>query len=203
MAGMVHARDVEIAEELRDGELPADYTSARKAWDERLNAAVTERHRARGCVMPDINDLEARGMNLTMFYGFPNTFVLPMYSSATAYRFRPLGPEETLMELWSLTRFAEGEEPETPPIPEWWAPDDHRWPPIPTQDFSNIPRQQLGLHNRSFEFMRLSARDEGHISNFHRVIDGYLAGVPYDRLAGALPALNVYPLEAPVAEFRF
>ena len=28
-----------------------------------------------------------------------------------SYRFRPLGPEETLMEIWSLARFPEGEEP--------------------------------------------------------------------------------------------
>ena len=33
--------------------------------------------------------------------------------------------------------------------------------------------------------MRLSERNEGHISNYHRVIDGFLAGCPYDKL---LPA---------------
>jgi hypothetical protein len=47
-----------------------------------------------------------------MGYCFPHYFVLPMYSSASSYRFRPLGPEETLMEIWSLTRFPEGDEPE-------------------------------------------------------------------------------------------
>mgnify|MGYP003341231845 CR=1 FL=1 len=35
---------------------------------------------------------------------------------------------------------------------------------------------QQGLHLKSFEFMRLSPEVEGLISNFHQVLDGYLAG---------------------------
>ena len=62
-----------------------------------------------------------------------------------------------------------------------------RWPPIPAQDFSNLPRQQQGLHAKGFEYMRLSERAEGHISNFERTIDGFLAGLPYEQL---LPALQ-------------
>jgi hypothetical protein len=135
-----------------------------------------------------------------MGYCFPHFFVLPMYSSASSYRFRPLGPEETLMEIWSLTRFPEGEEPETPPVPEVWEFDDPRWPPIPAQDFSNLPRQQKGLHAKSFEYMRLAERNEGHISNCQRVIDGFLAGLSYDRLLPALGKVNVNPLEMPVVE---
>ena len=68
--------------------------------------------------IPDLNELEARGLNEPMGYCFPHYFVLPMYSSASSYRFRPLGPEETLMEIWSLTRFPEGDEPDTPAPPE-------------------------------------------------------------------------------------
>src|ERR1700723_316726 len=105
-----------------------------------------------------------------------------MYSSASAYRFRPLGPEETLMEIWSLTRYPDGGEPPVPPPPEVWAHDDPRVPPIPTQDFSNLPRQQRGLHNKGFEFMRLSQGMEGGIANFERTLDGYLAGLPDDEL---------------------
>ena len=54
--------------------------------------------------------LDEQGLNEPMGYCFPHYFVLPMYSSAASYRFRPLGPEETLMEIWSLTRPVEGEE---------------------------------------------------------------------------------------------
>jgi Rieske 2Fe-2S family protein len=76
-------------------------------------------------------------------------------------------------------------------------------PPIPTQDFSNLPRQQRGLHSCSFEFMRLSEQIEGHIANFHRTIDGYLAGLSHDELAGALVELNLNPLERPVVDIGF
>ena len=77
-------------------------------------------HREGGSDIPDLNDLDARGLNEPMGYCFPHYFVLPMYSSASSYRFRPLGPEETLMEIWSLTRFAEGDEPGKPSAPEVW-----------------------------------------------------------------------------------
>jgi phenylpropionate dioxygenase-like ring-hydroxylating dioxygenase large terminal subunit len=207
MAGMVHARDVEIAEDLArglDGDpLPADYERASSTWQTALNDAVTRAHRARGCEMPDMNELEALGLNQPMEYCFPHYFVLPMYSSASAYRFRPLGPEETLMDIWSLTRFPVGADPEAPPVPDPWEYDDPRWPPIPTQDFSNLPRQQRGLHARGFEYMRLSERNEGHLSNFHRVIDGFLAGLPHDRLLPALGQVNVNPLEMPQVEIGF
>ena len=167
-----------------------------------LNDAVIRAQRGRGCDIPDLNELEEQGLNEPMGYCFPHYFVLPMYSSASSYRFRPLGPEETLMEIWSLTRFPEGAEPETPPVPELWEHDDPRWPPIPAQDFSNLPRQQRGLHARSFEYMRLSERNEGHISNYQRVIDGFLAGCPYERLLPALAKVNVNPLEMPVVEIE-
>ena len=65
------------------------------------------------------------------------------------------------MEIWSLARFPEGHEPARPTPPEVWECDDPRWPPIPAQDFSNLPRQQKGLHAKGFEYMRLSERTRG------------------------------------------
>ncbi len=203
MAGMVHADDVRVAERLRDIELPADAEAAIATWNRTLNDAVVAWHRDAGHDVPDLNELSARGLNLEFFQCFPHYFVLPMYSSATAYRFRPLGPEETLMELWSLTRFSDDDASEKPTPPEWWPPDDPRWPPIPTQDFSNLPRQQKGLHARGFEYMRLSETMEGHVSNFERTIDGFLAGLPLDRLLPALNAVNVYPFDQPMVELGF
>jgi hypothetical protein len=126
-----------------------------------------------------------------------------MYSSASSYRFRPLGPEETLMEIWSLTRYPEGELGPRPPQPEVWEHDDPRWPAIPAQDFGNLPRQQRGLHARGFEFMRLSERGEGHLANFERVLDGFLAGLPYEQLGPALREVNVNPLERPIVPIDF
>ncbi len=201
MDGMVHPSDVRVAEGLRDLELPADPDVAIPMWHRTLNDAVVEWHRSEGHDVPDLNELESNGMNEPMGYCFPHYFVLPMYSSASAYRFRPLGPEETLMEIWSLTRFPEGVEPDAPAPPEAWEHDDPRWPPIPTQDFSNLPKQQRGLHAKGFEYLRLAAEIEGHISNNHRLIDGFLAGLPYERLLPGLRSVNVNPLEMPVVEF--
>jgi phenylpropionate dioxygenase-like ring-hydroxylating dioxygenase large terminal subunit len=200
MDGMVHANDVRVAEGLRDMELPDDPKSAIATWLKTLNDEVVRWHRDAGSDIPDLNDLEARGLNEPMGYCFPHYFVLPMYSSASSYRFRPLGPEETLMEIWSLTRFPEGQERVKHTPPEAWEFDDPRWPPIPAQDFSNLPRQQRGLHARGFEYMRLSERAEGGVSNFERLVDGFLAGLPYERLLPALEAVNVNPLESPVAD---
>ena len=203
MAGMVHADDVAIAESLRDLELPADSEEGRASWNRTLNEAVTRWHRDRGADMPDLNELTAEGLNLEFFQGFPNFFVLPMYSSASAYRFRPVGPEETLMEIWSLTRPHDGEEREALTPPEPWACDDPRWPPIPAQDFSNLPRQQRGLHAKGFKYMRLSRELEGHISNFERTIDGFLAGLPHPQLLPALQSVNVYPFDKPILDLGF
>ncbi len=200
MAGMVHARDVGVAEGLRGIELPADPKQAASTWQRALNDAVVRWHRGAGAVIPDLNELAEQGMGDSMYYCFPHFFVLPMYSSASSYRFRPLGPEQTLMEIWSLTRYPEGSEPQTPPRPEVWEHDDPRWPPIPAQDFSNLPKQQKGLHAKGFEYLRLSAGAEGGISNFERLIDGFLAGLPYDALAQGLRAVNVNPLEQPIAD---
>jgi hypothetical protein len=203
MAGMVHPNDVSIAEGLRDLELPADPMQAMQTWHRALNQAVTDWHRSTGADAPDLNELETSGRNEPMGYCFPHFFVLPMYSSASSYRFRPLGPEETMMEIWSLTRFPAGEEPAAPPQPELWNYDDPRWPPIPAQDFSNLPRQQKGLHAQGFDYMRLSERAEGGVANLERLVDGFLAGLSYDALLPGLQVVNVNPLEQPIQDLGF
>ena len=70
---------------------------------------------------------------------------------------------------------------------------------IPAQDFSNLPRQQKGLHAKGFEYMRLSNQIECLISNFERVVDGFLAGLPYERLIPALQRTNT-TIDVPVAD---
>jgi hypothetical protein len=44
---------------------------------------------------------------------------------------------------------------------------------------------------------------EGHISNWQRTIDGFLAGLPHDRLLAALETVNVNPLERPIVDIDF
>lgn len=204
MAGMIHGSDVAVAKKLaKKVKLPGDAAGARATWDATLNDAIGDWHRAQNHEIGDLNALLAQGSLEPMYFGFVNFFVLPQYSSASQYRFRPLGPEETLMEIWSLTRYAPGDEPPCPPKPEVWDCTDPRVPPIPTQDFSNLPRQQRGLHTQDFEYMRLSAEIEGHIGNFHGTIDAFLNWRSYDAILPALHELNLNPLERPVVDLGF
>ncbi len=202
MAGMTHADDVRIAEGLRDLELPADPMLANVTWRHALNDAVMAWHRGRGENMPDLNFIFDNGLTSGVNYCFPHFFLLPTYSSASSYRIRPTGPETCLFELWSLKRYAPDEEPPRPPRPTPMPPDDPRWPPIPGQDYSNLPKQQKGLHTKGFEYMRLSNQVEGMIGNYHRLIDGYLAGLDYDKLVPAVQQVSG-AIDAPVRDLGF
>jgi hypothetical protein len=155
-----------------------------------VNAQATEDGRARGEGTPDLNALAVSHPVKAIDFLFPHFFLLPFLSSMSSYRIRPLGPETCLFEIWSLTLFPEGEEP--PPVmePTVLPYDSKDYPPIPQQDYSNIPAQQLGLNAGGFEFMRLSKDIEGLLSNYQRVIDGYLRGVPLATLAKAQQQLG-------------
>ncbi|MCX7864733.1 MAG: aromatic ring-hydroxylating dioxygenase subunit alpha, partial [Novosphingobium sp.] len=96
----------------------------------------------------------------------------------------------------------EGEEPEVPMEPTVIAYDSAMFPPIPRQDYSNIPIQQRELHSKGFEFMRLSRHVEGLISNYHRIIDGHLKGVDLHELAKATNTLGG-GFDGPILEYDF
>lgn len=189
MAGMCHAKDVASAARLLDVELPEEPLQALMTWYGMLNDQVTRDGSARGEPTPDLNALAVTHPVKAVEFIFPHYFLLPFLSSMASYRIRPLGPESCLFEIWSLTLFPEGKEPAPPREPVVLPHDSDKFPPIPRQDYSNIPRQQLGLHAGGFEFMRLSKDVEGLISNYQRVIDGYLAGAAADELGRATAAL--------------
>ncbi len=180
--GMIHERDIAVAEDLKEMELPEDSMAAIIAWNTRLNDEIVRRGRIAGIPLPDLNQLVASGHVSSVNYCFPHYFLLPVYGNAAAYRVRPLGPEETLFEIWTTTLMPDGVRHEPPRTATRMAWDDPRWPGVVRQDFANLPRQQAGLHSAGFEYMRLSGEVEGMISNLHRVIDGYLAGRPHGAL---------------------
>jgi hypothetical protein len=103
----------------------------------------------------------------------------------SSYRIRPLTPETCLFEIWSLVLRPEGEAYDTPTEPTILPYDSQDFPEIPRQDYSNLPIQQLGLHN--LDEFRLAKDVEGTISNYQRLIDGYLAGLDKDLLIPAQP----------------
>jgi nitrite reductase/ring-hydroxylating ferredoxin subunit len=190
MSGMVHEKEVAIARQLADVELPEDPQQAVMMWYGMLNHQITEQLRAAGEDVPDLNAVAVSDPINAVEFIFPNYFLLPLFSSMSAYRIRPLGPESCTFELWSLTHVAEGVEHETVMEPTILPYNSQDFPPIPRQDYANIPIQQKGLHATGFDFMRLSKDIEGLISNYNRIIDGHLKGVPSDKLASATHLLG-------------
>jgi phenylpropionate dioxygenase-like ring-hydroxylating dioxygenase large terminal subunit len=111
-------------------------------------------------------------------YLFPNYFMLPMYGNSLAYRFRPYrdDPEWTLFDVWSLMTYPVGQEPERAELLGVFDKEDiEHWGLIPRQDFSNIERQQRGVHSLSYEHHRLSPLFEKTIVNSHEELDRRLA----------------------------
>jgi phenylpropionate dioxygenase-like ring-hydroxylating dioxygenase large terminal subunit len=123
------------------------------------------------------------GENVRLWGGdvfmFPNFFMLPQYANSLAYRFRPYNndPEWARFEVWSLTMYPEGLEPQGRARLEGrYAGDDaEHWGQIPRQDISNMERQQKGLHSLSFRETRLATQWESIISNMHQELDRVLS----------------------------
>ena len=183
--GMIHRDDIAVAHELHEsGEvlLPEDPGEAVVAWNVRLNDEITRRARAEGIDMPDQNELVASGHISSVNFAFPNFFLLPVYGNAAAYRIRPLGPEETLFEIWTTTLRKTAPDQSSPTSPTWMPHDDPRWPDVVRQDFANLPRQQLGVRSPGFQAMRLAREVEGTISHFQRTIDGFLARLSHEEI---------------------
>ena len=172
LEAMTLARDVHVIEGLRNRPVPEGST-----FGAEVVAAVYEYARGAGIPLPP-PDPAALARWGGVFFVFPNYFVLPQYGNALVYRVRPHGtdPESCLFELWSLSIPAEWDEVAPPERQGPFAPDDaDHWPAIPLQDFSNIERQQRGLHSRGFEGPRLSHRYEAGITNMHHELDRYLS----------------------------
>ena len=202
MAGMIHPTEVEIAESLRGMELPDDVGAGAMAFYTKLREEITRQGRARGLPVPDLVKVAATHTFKAVEFLFPHFFLLPMFSAMAAYRIRPLTPETCLFEIWSLAFEPDDPEREAPTAPEPLRHDDPSFPEIPRQDYSNLPLQQLGLHAQGFEFMRLSPQVEGMISNYHRLIDGYIAGRPRGELARAACTV-ASGFDAPILDIGF
>jgi carnitine monooxygenase subunit len=189
MAGMIHPKEVEIAMQVPAEILPDDPEQLVMMFFGTVQHMIVEQLRARGENVPDLNALAVSDPVNAVEFIFPHYFLLPFFTSTSAYRIRPTGPETCLFEIWSLTHFPEGQEPAPVMEPTMLPYDSDKFPPIPRQDYSNIPIQQKGLHAKGFDYMRLAKSIEGMISNYNRIIDGHLEGKPADKLAAATQTL--------------
>ena len=190
MGCLVHRSEVAVLERLRDMEVPDDPGEAAMLFFARANDELTRDALARGLPMFDLNEVASKYANQGNDFLFPNFFLLPMFGSMASYRIRPLGPESCLFEIWSLILVPEGEKYDSPREPIVLPYDSPDYPLIPRQDYSNLPKQQIGFRSGAIEHQRLSRVHEGAISNFERLIDGYLANLDQQALLHAMHIAN-------------
>ena len=183
---LVHSSEVPVLEKLRDMDVPEAPAEVIKAFCEKVAAEIEADARARGA--PTFDILAAFEGSKNVEFIFPNFFLLPMFGAMASYRMRPLTPETCLMEIWNLALVPKGEAHDAPTEPTMLPHDSQDFPEIPRQDYSNLPLQQLGLHN--LDYMRIAKGtgnndSEGLISNYQRVLDGFLAKLDHKTLAKA------------------
>ena len=183
-------------------EVPDDLEMAAFAYYSKVKSDIYEQGLAEGRPVFDINAAEAdHGFTFVEFM-FPHYFVLPYLSAMSSYRIRPLTPETCLFELWSLAPMAANDPRPRVTEPTWLPYDSEDFPEIPRQDYANLPLQQLGLHAGGFDYMRLSHQKEGLISNYQRLIDGYLAGLDGDKLKKGTQVVSS-GFESPILDLGF
>lgn len=168
---MALQRDMNILESIRHTLAPGD--SILEAVARAMRAA----NEGAGVPMPE--GIERRPLWWSgMVFLFPNIFYLPMYGNALAYRIRPYynNPERCRFEVWSLTTWPQSYPETRATLKGRFDKDDRQnWPLIPIQDFSNIERQQKGLHVLGYQGHRLATEWEAGIANMHRELDRRLA----------------------------
>jgi hypothetical protein len=202
MAGMVHETEMAVIEKLRDMDAPDEPMEALQAFFLQANEDVTKDGLERGAPMFDVNKTNEEHPFANVEFMFPHYFLLPSIAAMSSYRCRPLTPETCYFEIWSLVLRPEDENYETPTEATFLPYDSPDYPEIPRQDYSNLPRQQLGLHAGNFNHMRLAKDQEGMISNYQRLIDGYLAGLDDDKLCKGQQATNC-GYNSPIVDIGF
>jgi len=202
MAGMVHETEMAVIEKMREGPAPDEPMEALQEFFLRANDEVTKDGMARGAPMFDVNKTNVEHPFANVEFMFPHYFLLPSIAAMSSYRCRPLTPETCYFEIWSLVLRPEDEEYETPTEAIFLPYNSPDYPEIPRQDYSNLPRQQLGLHAGNFKHMRLGKDQEGMISNYQRLIDGYLAGLNDELLCKGQQATNS-GYNAPIIDIGF
>ena len=103
MNGMVHAKEVEIARGVTADMVPDDPEQMVMVWFGTVMHMISATLKARGEDVPDLPAVAVSDPVNAVEYLFPNYMLLPFFTSTSAYRIRPTGPESCFFELWSLT----------------------------------------------------------------------------------------------------
>jgi phenylpropionate dioxygenase-like ring-hydroxylating dioxygenase large terminal subunit len=169
---MTLERDIHVFEGLAAKYDPTSPTFATKAID-----ALFEYWEGAGIPAP-AKDPEVLKLWGSDIFVFPNYVVLPQFINALCYRVRPHNddPDWCRFEVWSLTTYAEGDEPGRANLLGRFDKDDaDNWGLIPRQDFANLERMQRGIKSQSLDEITLSELWEMTISNMHHELDRRLA----------------------------
>jgi phenylpropionate dioxygenase-like ring-hydroxylating dioxygenase large terminal subunit len=138
-----------------------------------------EEAKSEGIDLPPLSNKEVGNMGQN-WHVFPNHVFLPLLDGSIAYRARPYGddPNKCIFDIWSMVRYAPGEEP--PLVREFyedWTIDTVvRFGKILSQDFANFGQVQRGMRSRGFAGSRTNPVQELEIPNMHRALYEYVLG---------------------------
>jgi hypothetical protein len=160
--------DVLVAKSMRERAIP-DGSSV----DEEFQRALREYYAAHGRAIGPSEAISKAGI----IHIFPNYTFLPMYGNVVIYRSRPSkdnNPDRCIFEVWSCRTYAEGEAP--PPKTQVVTDpmDPAQMCLFLRQDFSNIPRQQIGMHSGGLQSTLLHGVQEQMIRSMHSALDRLL-----------------------------
>jgi hypothetical protein len=135
---------------------------------------------AAGAGWPQIT-LEQMAKAGTDWHVFPNLVFLMYPDGTLVYRSRPDGDnvDSCIFDIWSLARYAPGAEPQLK-REEYLGPHDWRdntvqnFGLVLSQDLQNMTEVQRGMKSRGFSGARTNPLQETSVSNFHKVLYGYL-----------------------------
>jgi phenylpropionate dioxygenase-like ring-hydroxylating dioxygenase large terminal subunit len=170
--GVVEERDLHVMEALRNKIDPDD-----PAFVQHAVAAVYEHAEGAGIPMVPLSEEVMKLWGGELFI-FPHYLMVANLGNAIAHRSRPYNddPEWSIFDTWALTTYPVGEEPERADLDGVFdKDDDENWGLVVRQDYSNMERQQRGLHSRSFERTRLAYGMEKTIANMHQELDRRIA----------------------------
>ncbi|MDG2004415.1 MAG: aromatic ring-hydroxylating dioxygenase subunit alpha [Novosphingobium sp.] len=129
----------------------------------------------RGVKWPQVDPMHMAQVGIN-WHVFPNTVLLPNVTFCLGFRMRPDGfnPDSSIMEVFALERYPEGEEPET----QWEHKPEQTgdsWPLLIKQDFRNLAEQQAGMHSVSLsDGLHPNPVQEASVINFQRNLADYM-----------------------------
>ncbi|MEJ6008376.1 aromatic ring-hydroxylating dioxygenase subunit alpha [Novosphingobium aquae] len=162
---------VDVANKLVD-ELP-EGTSAMEVQMHFMRRVIEEDAR-NGITWPALDPKHAAEAG-TDVHIFPNTVLIYGPTFALCYRARPNGydPDSCIFEVYTLEKFAEGQEPKPENLYKPEQTLDH-WPVVLLQDFSNMGAVQQGMKSMAFSSARPHPTEEEAVVGFHRALAGYM-----------------------------